>query len=192
MFTFPTSTESSIDQIGVVVRDVRVVAEQLQALLGIGPFRLVEYPIPGVDAHIIYLGQPASYHVLLAFANLGAMQLELVQPLDGRSIWSDFLEQHGPGLHHFRVTIPNFEETVAAWEAAGIRNLASGAGAHVGSKWAYFDTAVMLDGIVVELRKRMDESKGEGQWVVAANQTEAIHQAKGEVGRVKAADDYRS
>ncbi len=167
MINLPTSADSSIDQIGVVVRDARLVAAQLTGLLGIGPFHMVEYPIPGTDPQTVYLGRPASYRILLAFAQLGATQLELVQPLEGRSIWSDFLEQHGPGLHHFRVTIPDFDETVASWEAAGIRNLASGAGTHVGSKWAYFDTARLLDGIIVELRRKMDESQGEGQWVTA-------------------------
>lgn len=172
MINLPPSADSSIDQIGVVVRDVRQVAEQLTRLLGIGPFRILEYPIPGIDAQTTYLGRPASYRVLLGFAQLGATQLELVQPLEGRSIWEDFLEQHGPGLHHFRVTIPNFDEMVAAWEAAGIQNLASGTGAHVGSKWAYFDTTSLLDGIIVELRKKMDESKGEGQWATTASALE--------------------
>ncbi len=172
MITLPTSPDSSIDQIGVVVRDARAVAEQLTGLLGIGPFRMMEYPIPGSDAQSIYLGEPARFRVFLAFANLGPTQLELVQPLEGRSIWSDFLEQHGPGIHHFRVTIPDFEETVAAWEAAGIRNLASGTGTHVGSKWTYFDTAPLLDGIIVELRKRMDETKGEGQWLTDVSRAE--------------------
>ncbi len=36
------------------------------------------------------------------------------------------------------------------------------------AKWAYFDTAKLLDGILIELRRKMDESKGEGQWVTDA------------------------
>jgi hypothetical protein len=112
----------------------------------------------------MFRGEPAVYRVLLAFGQLGPTQIELVQPLEGQSIWGEFLERHGPGLHHFRVTVSNFDETVQAWQAAGIENVASGTGAHVGSRWAYFDTSALLDGIVIELRKRMDESAGEGQW----------------------------
>ncbi len=162
--------DGSIDQVGVVVRDARKVAERLYALLGAGPFRLMEYPIPGVDAQAIFRGEPAAYRVLLAFGQLGATQVELVQPLEGESIWSEFLAQHGPGLHHFRVTVSNFDETVQAWQDAGIEMIASGTGAHVGSRWAYFDTSAMLDGIVIELRKRMDETKGEGQWAAEGTQ----------------------
>jgi methylmalonyl-CoA/ethylmalonyl-CoA epimerase len=156
--------DGSIDQVGVVVQDARKVAEQLSLLLGAGPFRLMEYPIPGVDAQAIFRGAPAEYRVLLAFGQLGATQVELVQPLEGESIWGEYLEKHGPGLHHFRVTVSNFDETVQAWQDAGIENIASGTGAHVGSRWAYFDTSAQLDGIVIELRKRMDETVGEGQW----------------------------
>lgn len=156
--------DESIDQIGIVVRDARAVAEQLHSLLGIGPFRMLEWPIEGIDPESTFHGQPARYSAFLAFARVGALQLELVEPRAGRSIWSDFLAAHGPGLHHLRVTISNFEETVNAWQAAGLENLASGTGVHVGSKWVYFDTGNLLDGIVLELRKRMDDATGEGQW----------------------------
>jgi hypothetical protein len=36
---------------------------------------------------------------------------------------------------------------------------------HVGSKWSYFDTTHLLEGVVVELRTRLDEAGGEGEWV---------------------------
>lgn len=156
--------DANIDQVGIVVRNARAVAEQLHALLGIGPFRVLEWPIEGIDPESTFHGQPAHYSILLAFARMGALQVELVEPRQGRSVWSDFLDEHGPGLHHFRVTVSNFEETVQAWEAAGIENIASGSGVHLGSKWAYFDTSKLLDGIVIELRKRMDDATGEGQW----------------------------
>lgn len=154
----------TIDQIGIVVNDVRAVAQKLHELIGIGPFRVLEYPLAGIDPESTYHGRPAHYRILLGFAKLGAVQLELVQPLEGPTIWGDFLQSHGPGLHHFRCTVSNFEETVAAWQAAGIENIASGTGVHIGTKWAYFDTSALLNGIVIELRKRMDEAGGEGQW----------------------------
>jgi methylmalonyl-CoA/ethylmalonyl-CoA epimerase len=157
-------TDMILDQIGIVVRDLYPVAEKLHELIGIGPFRVLEWPIEGIDPESTYHGRPAQYRILLAFARLGATQLELIQPIEGPNIWTDFLNSHGPGLHHFRCTVQNFDETVAAWEAAGIKNIASGTGAHIGSKWAYFDTSELLDGIVIELRTRMDDANGEGQW----------------------------
>lgn len=154
----------AIDQIGIVVNDVPAVAKKLHELIGIGPFRVLDYPLDGIDPESTYHGKPSRYRIRLGFAKLGAIQLELIQPLEGPNIWGDFLKSHGPGLHHFRCTVSNFEETVAAWEAAGIENMASGTGVHIGTRWAYFDTSALLDGVVIELRKRMEEAGGEGHW----------------------------
>merc|ERR1719487_3061544 len=39
--------------------------------------------------------------IRIALANSGPLQLELIQPMDNaRSIYSDFLDSRGPGLHH--------------------------------------------------------------------------------------------
>ncbi len=160
-----STTEASVDQVGIVVRDLRATVQALHQLLGIGPFRVMEFPIEGVDPQTTYYGKPVSFKILLGFGRFGATQIELVQPLEGQSIWSDFLESHGPGLHHFRITLPDFEEKVAQLEAAGLINIASGTGAHIGSKWAYFDTRELLGGILIELRKRLEGASGEGQWV---------------------------
>lgn len=156
----------SVDQIGIVVRDLHSMVANLSQLFGIGPFRVMEWPIEGIDPQATYHGHPGSYRLLLAFATVGNTQLEIVQPLEGQNIYSDFLDEHGPGLHHIRLTIPDFEEKAVYLEASGIHNIASGTGVHIGSHWAYFDTREVLEGVLVELRKRLDGSGGEGQWIV--------------------------
>lgn len=168
--TNPISIGASVDQIGIVVRDVQAIAEKLNQIFGIGPFRVMEWPIEGIDPQSTYHGEPRSYRIRLGFARAGTAQIELIEPLDDRSIWSDFLASHGPGLHHFRITVKNFDETVAALEQVGFENIASGTGAHVGSKWAYFDTAELLDGIVIELRTRLEGTDGEGKWASEGTQ----------------------
>ncbi|MCC7130134.1 MAG: hypothetical protein B6D39_05185 [Anaerolineae bacterium UTCFX2] len=164
--TKSTSAEVSVDQIGIVVNDLRSMVANLKDVLGIDDFRIMEWPLEGVDPQATYHGAPGNYRMLLAFATIGNTQIEIVQPLEGQNIYSDFLEEHGPGLHHIRLTVPDFEEKTASLEARGIKNIASGTGVHVGSKWAYFDTSHLLEGVVVELRKRLDGSGGEGQWIV--------------------------
>ena len=156
---------AELDQIGIVVHDLYSVTQELTRLFGIGPFRIFEWPLEGVDPQATYHGQPASFRLLLAFVTVGKIQIEIVQPLEGQNIYSDFLRDHGPGLHHFRLTIPGFEQGVAALIGAGIENIASGSGVHVGSKWAYFDTTRQLGGVVVELRTWLEEAGGEGRWV---------------------------
>ena len=155
----------SIDQIGIVVRDLHAMIEMLNQLLGIGDFRVMEWPIEGIDPEATYHGNPGNYRLLLGFATVGKTQIEIVQPLEGQNIYSDFLETHGPGLHHIRVTVPDFDERIADLGVKGIENIASGTGVHIGSKWAYFDTSELLQGVVIELRKHLDAAGGEGHWV---------------------------
>lgn len=158
-------SDVELDQIGVVVNDLQAFTQELTRLFGIGPFRIFEWPIEGIDPQATYHGEPGNYRLLLAFTTVGKIQLEIVQPLEGQNIYSDFLRDHGPGLHHFRLTIPGFDKGIEAMINAGIENIASGTGMHVGSKWAYFDTTHQLQGVTVELRTRLEEASGEGKWV---------------------------
>lgn len=158
-------SDVELDQIGIVVNDLQAFTQELSRLFGIGPFRIFEWPIEGIDPQATYHGEPGNYRLLLAFVTVGKIQLEIVQPLEGQNIYSDFLRDHGPGLHHFRLTIPGFNKGIEAMINAGIENIASGTGMHVGSKWAYFDTTHQLQGVTVELRTRLEEAGGEGKWV---------------------------
>ena len=160
----PSPMDVNVDQIGIVVRNLQEMAENLYQLLGIGPFRTLEWPIAGIDPESTYYGEPEEYRLLLGFARQGATQIELIEPLDGQNIWSDFLNNHGPGIHHFGLVVSNFDEKIRQLKKAGFKIIASGTGAHVGSKWAYFDTSDLLNGIVIELRTRLDEADGEGHW----------------------------
>ena len=164
--TNAASIKPSVDQIGIVVRDLHGMVATLKLLLGIDDFRIMEWPIKGIDPKATYHGEPGNFKLLLGFATVGNTQLEIVQPLEGQNIYSDFLEEHGPGLHHFRLTVPDFEERVKDLQANGIENIASGTGVHVGSEWAYFDTSKALQGVVVELRKSLEGAGGQGQWIV--------------------------
>ncbi len=47
-----------------------------------------------------YLGEPADFVADIALSYVGDMQLELIAPVRGRSLYDDFLRDHGPGLHH--------------------------------------------------------------------------------------------
>jgi methylmalonyl-CoA/ethylmalonyl-CoA epimerase len=166
-------SDVNVDQIGIVVRDLHAMAENLYRILGIGPFRIMEWPIDGIDPESTYHGEPEQYRLLLGFARQGSTQIELIEPLEGRNIWSDFLDNHGPGLHHFRLVVTDFDEKVSALEKAGIENIASGTGALFGSKWAYFDTSKILDGIYIELRTHLAGENGEGQWAIEGDESGA-------------------
>lgn len=48
-------------------------------------------------------GQPVERSWRLATAMVGRVQWELIQPLDGESIYAQFLAEKGKGVHHTSV-----------------------------------------------------------------------------------------
>lgn len=144
---------SKADQIGIIVRDLDEFLTQLDQLLGLRGFEIVEYPPEGQDVAITYYGEPAQYRLRMAFAHIGQFEVEVIQPLEGHSIFHDFLAEHGPGIHHLRFTEEGFDEISQELQDAGVVLMASGRGVHGPSTWAYFDTAALLQGVIIEVKK---------------------------------------
>ena len=45
-------------------------------------------------------GLPIDLRMKIAFVETPSIQLEFIQPLEPNNIYTEFLEQHGEGLHH--------------------------------------------------------------------------------------------
>ena len=146
-----------IDQIGIVVKDIEKVSSSFQKLFGIGPFPTFDWPDDVGVVNSEYYGKPGNWKMKLVFANIGQMKLELIQPISGQSIFMDFLREHGPGLHHFRYIVQDIEKSIADVKKMGLKIISRGKGVHKGSLWAFIDTRDILDGVIVELRIKLDE-----------------------------------
>ena len=66
-----------------------------------------------------YLGRPADFVASISLSYLGDMQLELIEPVRGPNIYSDFLRDSGPGLHHICVEADSLEQFADTLSAAG-------------------------------------------------------------------------
>src|SRR5262249_23009165 len=67
-----------------------------------------------------YRGEPADFVATISLSYLGDMQLELISPVRGENIYSEFLRDRGPGLHHICVEVDSPEQFDAALiDAAG-------------------------------------------------------------------------
>ena len=73
-------------------------------------------------------------------------QLELIQPMEGPSIYHEYLAAHGCGIHHLAFRVPEIGAAIAAMEAAGFPLLQAGFGfgADQSGAFAYFDTVRAL------------------------------------------------
>ena len=107
-------------QIAWVTPDLDATETALTGLLGVRKW--VRIP----DVHFApdtcsYLGKPADFVASISLSYLGDMQLELIQPVRGENIYSDFLRDAGPGLHHICVEADSPEQFDAALaEAADV------------------------------------------------------------------------
>lgn len=110
-------------------------------------------------------GEPADYVIHVAIGYAGAQQVELIQPVSGRSLYSEHLEGYGPGLHHVAWVPADFDAAVA--EAAN-RSLAipqRGAMPDVDLEFAYLDggplgSHIELMGLGPQMRAIFDSLAG--------------------------------
>lgn len=55
-----------------------------------------------------YRGKPADFVADISLSYAADMQLELIAPVSGQSIYTEFLSEAGPGLHHICVEADDF------------------------------------------------------------------------------------
>ncbi|MGH3554569.1 MAG: VOC family protein [Mycobacterium sp.] len=104
-------------QIAWVTHDLDATETALTCLLGVKKW--VRMP----DVHFApdtcsYRGRPADFVASISLSYLGDMQLELIAPVRGPNIYSDFLRDCGPGLHHICVEADSAEDFAATLAAA--------------------------------------------------------------------------
>jgi len=115
-----------ITQVAIVVKDVLLVAQNYWNILGIGPWTGYNWEAPLVYDRT-YHGKPAWSREKIIRARVEDVELELMQPLDGPSLYRDFLDVHGEGLHHLQFAADNLDETVRILtEEYGFPSLQSG------------------------------------------------------------------
>lgn len=133
-------------QVGVVVRDLdRAVA--FYERLGIGPF------VDGPSAHTVerrIYGQPSEdAHVRGKIAQMGDIEFELLQPVSGRTVQGDFLDEHGEGIVHICAYTDDLDRDMKELGDLGYEVISYGR-LEDGGQFAYFDTRE-VGGLVLEL-----------------------------------------
>lgn len=147
-------------QIGVVVRDLDKSVRALTEIFGIGPFRTIDWPPDDrTDVQRFYHGQPGEFTARMAFTELGPVELELIQPGGGDSIWADFLRERGEGIHHIRFNVPDLEPMIEYLAGEGIQVAQMGSGLRPGTVWANFATDGLV-GFTIEAMKVLAGTDG--------------------------------
>ncbi|MEM1577103.1 MAG: VOC family protein [Archaeoglobaceae archaeon] len=123
-----------IDQIGVVTRDIDKLTRFFREKFGVD--------------FVIFETQQQKGRLKIALTNLGEVQLELIQVLEGETIHAEFLKRKGEGLHHIGFFVKNLDEKLRIAKENGMEVVEQGEIA--GVRYAYLDTEKDI-GLTLEL-----------------------------------------
>jgi hypothetical protein len=130
----------NVVQVCAVVKDLKNAMEKYWSL-GIGPWDIYTLSPPSLRETTMH-GKPAKYSFKCAVTMVGNTQFELVQPLEGPTIYKSFLERKGEGLHHVKEKVDDIPATIAEFKKKGIEVIQ--AGKIDQDEFYYLDTESML------------------------------------------------
>lgn len=137
----PATGIHSIDQVAVVVRDLDAAMERYWTVLGIGPWDVYTYG-PHRMHTMTFRGRDQPYVMRLALTFVGPTMYELIEHVEGPTIYDEFLTARGEGLHHLGYYVDDIDAAIAAMTERSYALLQSGRGFGVDGDgaYAYFDT----------------------------------------------------
>ena len=135
---------TNLSHVGIAVKDAEKTVKWMSTIWNVGTPEIFDYE-PKADE--LFVGEP--FKVRIVNVKFGAFPVELLQPLDDKSIWAKFIAEKGEGIHHVALGMSNYEEMVALMQSQKHPMLVSAI--FNGEKWCYFDTSP--GGMVIEYRE---------------------------------------
>ena len=133
----PKFQPKTVDHIGIMVKDCEKVIEHWEQMFGIGPWDIRDVSNTTSEGKTVT--------TRLAFGYLGELEIELIQPPEGRR---EFIDTHGEGLNHWGFFVDDLEGETANLVAQGATIVAQQPGG-----WVYLDCGGP-GGVIFELMKR--------------------------------------
>ena len=143
-----------LHHVGVIYKDFSKIVEKLKLLYGMPEIDTIDANIE-VNTFIKELTEPL--RIKVGFARFGDTMIELFQPLNDNSIYSEFLKTNPEGgIHHIGILVEDIDEELKKWDSMGIKRLISGA--LPTNSFVYYDTSEMF-GYVTELLDNVPPKK---------------------------------
>ena len=144
----PNSFLTGTNLICLVCPDIETAVRRCVDELGIGPWELYDF-VPPWQKDTVIGGAPVPYTLRAAFADLGTVSWAFCEPLEGPTIYADFLERKGAGVHHaaFDHDGLDYDGCIAEFARRGFAVSQSG---FLGTRYCYFPTRPVAH-IVFEL-----------------------------------------
>jgi len=144
--------KGDIKQICVVVNDVESAMKDYWEKFGIGPWDVRHFTPETVrDLYIGGKHVTEGFDFICAVCWVGKVEFELIQPIAGPVIYWDQLRKQGPGLHHFKIVIPDDDELKAYVNELESRGLKVTQTGWIDNDVHYYVDSLKELGVVVEL-----------------------------------------
>jgi catechol 2,3-dioxygenase-like lactoylglutathione lyase family enzyme len=138
---------TTVVQVAIVVRDIQQAIDRFSTL-----FNMEKPPVIVTAEHeharTQYRGEDTPARARLAFFHMGQVDLELIEPFGGPSIWQEFLDEKGEGVQHIAFRIKGTDSVVEFFGQHGME--VAQQGHYTGGMYTYIDSAAHL-GVIVEL-----------------------------------------
>jgi len=150
--SLPLQRLGELKQLGFVARNLTAAVNELRKI-GIGPWKTYTFDSSTVVDRT-YFGKPTDHAHKIALAEMPGMTWEVIEPLHGDNIYTDFLNLHGEGLHHLLFDAPGITltEKFDIFDRAGFSCIQSGVWMGLAT-YAYFQHTGE-DGIIIEIVDR--------------------------------------
>lgn len=142
---------TNVAQVCILVPDLDAAMKNFHERFGIGPWSVYTYDKKFVPNQTRF-GKDTEYSSRIGLANIGNLRIELIQPLEGDTVYSDYIKKHGYGVQHFGVVVPDMDEALDKAREVGldVTMEGSGFGPDGDGHYAYLDTEDLV-GITFEL-----------------------------------------
>ncbi len=154
--------ERKIIQFAIVVHDLEKYLPNYAKHFHKGPWDIYDFAPPEMS-DVTYMGKPAAWSARIALAWVGDRHVELIQPLKGPSVYFDFLEKHGEGLHHVKEWVQDCKTEIAKYKSQGINVVQSG---RLGEDEFYYLDTVPLLGFYLEIGNNGNIRKPDRQFTL--------------------------
>ena len=143
----PVIASKNMAQVAIVVKDIDAARNAWAKLLGI---KVPEVSIAESNSSrpTLYKGKSTNAKAKLAFIVLENIQIELIEPMGGKSTWQEYLDKHGEGIHHIAFLVKGIDGVEKRFEMQG--NPTVQRGGWDGGAYSYIDASQNL-GCILEL-----------------------------------------
>jgi len=143
----PVITSKRVAQVAVIVKDIDKARIAWAQMLGVKPPE-----VSVAEGHFsrptLYRGNPSDAKAKLAFFSMDNLQIELIQPLGGKSTWQEFLDTNGEGIHHIAFEVKNIDGVEKEFEMINMPTVQRGG--WDGGAYSYVDGSREI-GCILEL-----------------------------------------